>query len=254
MPSWCSPSIPRYAPRLELATSRLTAAPLHGVRHEVAIGAPSSQGGFAAFQPVAIAFDSRRGALLNRPSTVSVCKHGFMHVSSFISSETGSRRRIYKFGTGSTCLSGSTDIRVAPSASDFAVSCEQAVGWLDSRVEDGGRLLASPWGVSCARDGSVYATVHAAAETSPSTTPSVVKLASCGCAEYGQVLRKNPPPHATGTVAQGRYPANTRHGPWVYSTHGVWIPNCANEPEPFWCGAVTSLTTSLDQPNYVMAL
>ena len=102
--------------------------------------------------------DSNGRPYLNRPSDPSMCKHGFLHVSSFISSAEGHRRRIFKLAThGHQSPQG------------------KQLGWL-ATSEDHSHMLRSPWGLSFGPTGSVYVTSHAADGASPC---GVVKLESC---------------------------------------------------------------------------
>jgi hypothetical protein len=98
---------------------------------------------------------------LNRPSNPVFCPHGILHVSSFVSSVEGERRRIRRFACSGYPWVGPT----------------RDLGWLE---EDGpaDENKVNPWGVGFSqRKGEVFATCANA----HSASPCLVKMASCGC-------------------------------------------------------------------------
>lgn len=138
--------------------------------------------GFAGY-PMAQTFVQPNCAYvdLNRPSEPSVCEHGFLHVSSFVSSgqhglpvpRHGNARRVYKFSTELSVLPGNAWARVGCGGDSARGLC---YGWLETSDDEDAELLKAPWGVSCAPSG-VLLTCHGVDVPVP-----VVKLGSCGCA------------------------------------------------------------------------
>eukprot|EP00964_Phaeocystis_antarctica_P055737 scaffold32802_cov61-Phaeocystis_antarctica.AAC.6 len=165
----------------------------------------SPGGGFAA------------GTALNRPSAPAFCKHGVLHVSSFVTGESaellkerGAWRAVYKFASLASLAGG------------------LCVGWLEA--SQGAGLLDHVWGVSFAPDGAGAFVCCQAADDQPPPEP-LVRLEGCGCNDGSDALvSPGPPP-------QLYYP----------------LP----QPTAFCCGRATALcggSARIKSANYVVAL
>lgn len=199
-----------------------------GLDHE---GLPIAAGGAPALEPFSygrvlgrrlVFGDSAPLIRLNRPSDPSICPHGFLHVSSFVSRAEGSRRRIYKMATTQCALPGHP-----------SMPHEQAgriLGWLEAD-EASAHLLQAPWGLSFAADGSLHVTSHAC-DPSAAAPSGVIRLQSCGCAMFAASAPR---------AGSAGFPAD-RTDFWLIGGHAIR------------CGVATELTTELMQePNYVLS-
>ena len=130
------------------------------------------------------------GVALNRPSDPAFCKHGVLHVSSFVTAESaghaalaarGARRAVYKL------------------AQEKHLSGGLCVGWLEA--SQGAELLRDVWGVSFAPDGAgAFVCCQAADDLPPPELPPepLVRLEGCGCDDGSDALvSPGPPPQPT---------------------------------------------------------
>ena len=202
-----------------------------------------------------------RELALNRPSDPTLCQHGFLHISSFVSHLEGSRRTIRKIATHDCGFPGLP--KLAPS------NAGRELGWLATSEPSTAHLLQSPWGLSFASDGSLLLTSHAHDSAAASR---IVRLESCGCAEYAKRLLEHPPPT---TFHSGRYESDPP-AHWCFSglvdddgvqepeestwlspnleTGLAWELRCFSEPMAFSCGRATEVTSfPMKEPNYVLS-
>ena len=127
------------------------------------------------------------GVALNRPSDPAFCKHGVLHVSSFVTAESaghaalaarGARRAVYKL------------------AQEKHLSGGLCVGWLEA--SQGAELLRDVWGVSFAPDGAgAFICCQAADDLSP--PEPLVRLDGCGCDDgWDALVSPKPLPQPSG--------------------------------------------------------
>ena len=120
---------------------------------------------------------------LNRPSDPAFCKHGVLHVSSFVTAESaghatlaarGARRAVYKLAS----LASLGRVNPPGSGSPSCSSGGVCVGWLEA--SQGAELLCDVWGVSFAPDGAGAFVCCQATDDLPPPEP-LVRLDGCGC-------------------------------------------------------------------------
>jgi len=113
---------------------------------------------------------------LNRPSNPAFCRHGILHVSSFVSAAEGERRRIRRFAclgfpwTGTECRTNDR-----PWSGNVDLGCLE-----ENEPTRAGVNRVNPWGVACSQ-ASDEVFVTCSDTTTGSSSPCLAKFASCGC-------------------------------------------------------------------------
>eukprot|EP00934_Nitzschia_sp_Nitz4_P001895 Nitzschia sp. Nitz4//scaffold13_size275219//141696//143036//NITZ4_000877-RA/size275219-processed-gene-0.157-mRNA-1//-1//CDS//3329536023//1895//frame0 len=155
---------------------------------------------------------------LNRPSNPTFCRHGILHVSTFLGTEHGRRRRIQK---------------LAPVDPRWKNLWPLDLGWLDVNSPDG---PIDPWEIAHSKTtDEIFVTTFT---QSPSTSPSLVKLETCGCDSHWITSRQNL--HSSSPTTMLEMDMDPEWG----------------TPESVVCGEVSTIIGKgvFDQTNFVLNL